>query len=161
MTRTDLLCESCKIYLSVLYFCIDAVAEAVRDLTLMTPPSTEWSPSPDTAAYDRRQPSPEPNWEYLSQFQVSKDTRPKSQRRRANRQGRHQTMARFIEALDAHIRAGRLKPSRGSTGDVYLEYFDEAAAARADEPFRCYRIPVERPTPDVCPMAFQDYVRKH
>lgn len=69
-------------------------------------------------------------------------------------------MAGFLQALDAHIRAGRLKASRGTAGDVYLNYFDEEAASRADCPFRAYRIPVERPTPDICPGLFCDYVRK-
>jgi hypothetical protein len=69
-------------------------------------------------------------------------------------------MRRFLDALDSHIRAGRIQPSYGSTGAIYFNYFDEAAAARRDEPFCAYMIPIDKPTPDNCPGLFRDYVRK-
>jgi hypothetical protein len=69
-------------------------------------------------------------------------------------------MRRFLDALDAHIRAGRIVPGYGSTGALYLNYFDEDAAARRDEPFRAYRLPVNLPNPETSPGLFSDFVKK-
>jgi hypothetical protein len=144
-----------------MFFCCVLVSDAVRALSVGEPPAVVWSFSLELDDWDARVPqyrAPEPPADEPQHIRLLATTTQSGSH--SSRRKPPTSMRRFLEALDSHIRAGRIKPSYGSTGALYLNYFDEEAAARRDEPFRAYKVPVDLPKPETSPGLFRDFVRK-